>query len=172
MVLLLAGLLAGTAVPGTAGARRRAEARGAARLLVTRMRLARVQAVTRGASVALRISAGPNGPVMAAFADGNGNGVRQADILAGLDPRIDADVAIADLFPRVGPGSADGTPPEPQPPGTFDLFSFSPVGTASSGTVYLQAGPTAQVAVRVLGATARVRVLERHPLTGRWNEAP
>lgn len=172
MVLLIAGLLAGTAVPVAAGARRRAEARGAARLLAARMRLARVQAVTRGAHVALRISTGPGGPVIAVFADGNGNGVRQADILVGLDTRIEATVAIGELFPRVGPGSADGTVPDSQPPDTFDLFSFSPVGTSSSGTVYLQAGHTAQFAVRVLGATARIRVLERHPVTGQWTDTP
>jgi hypothetical protein len=37
--------------------------------------------------------------------------------------------------------------------------SFTPDGTASSGTVYVRGRGGAQYAVRVLGATARTRVL-------------
>ncbi len=172
VVLLLAAVLGALAVPVTAGARRRADARGAARLLATRMRLARVQAVARGVNVALQIGAGPSGPLVRVFADGNGNGVRQADIASGVDPPIEPDIPLGELFPWVGLGAADGAIPDGAEPVPVDLYSFSPVGTASSGTVYLQAGPSAQFAVRVLGATARVRVLQRQALTGAWEERP
>lgn len=171
-VLLLAGLLAGVSIPVTTAPRARADAQGAARVLATRLRLARAQAVARGVNVGIQISDGGAGPLVDVFADGNGNGVRRAEILTGVDPRIDATVGLRELFPRVGLGAADGRLPPTGTRAAPELFSFSAAGTASSGTVYLQAGVSTQVAVRVLGATGRVRLLQRHPISGAWEEQP
>jgi hypothetical protein len=52
--------------------------------------------------------------------------------------------------------------------GASDLLSFSPFGTATSGTVYLRSRGGRQYAVRILGATGRVRVLEYSHETGKW----
>ena len=40
-------------------------------------------------------------PTVAMYADGNGNGVRTADMSAGLDLLIEKAVRLSDLFPRV-----------------------------------------------------------------------
>ena len=56
---------------------------------------------------------------------------------------------------------------------TFDtsvLMSFSPLGTASSRTLYLRGADGSQYAVRVLGATGRTRVLRLVVSTGAWVE--
>jgi hypothetical protein len=55
--------------------------------------------------------------------------------------------------------------------GGLSLFSFSPDGTATTGSIYLTSHDGSRFAVRVLGATARVRI-ERY-VTARdvWMEA-
>ena len=53
---------------------------------------------------------------------------------------------------------------------TTTLMSFTPLGTASSGTLYLRGRDGSQYAVRVLGATGRTRVLRYEPVTRTWVE--
>jgi hypothetical protein len=55
-------------------------------------------------------------------------------------------------------------------PATSALMSFSPIGTASSRTLYLRGGDGSQYAVRVLGATGRTRVLRYVAGTRVWVE--
>ena len=52
--------------------------------------------------------------------------------------------------------------------GVADTLTFSPLGTATSGTIYLRSREGRQYAVRVLGATGRTRVLEFRPETASW----
>lgn len=162
-----AGVLAAATVPQLTTGVERARAGGAARYLAGRLAFARSQAVARSTNVALAFTAEGNTFTVAMYADGNGNGVRTADMSAGLDPLIEKAVRLSDLFPRVVLSLSD---PSDTSPATSALMSFSPIGTASSRTLYLRGADGSQYAVRVLGATGRTRVLRYVASTRAWVE--
>jgi Tfp pilus assembly protein FimT len=171
-VLCVAGLiviLSGIAVPTVLGSIDRSRGYAAARYLGTRLNLARTQAVARSASVALRFEEDARGISFTVYQDGNRNGVRTRDIQRGVDPMIDPPARLFELFPGVEiavtpeAGGGDGVQV-----GSSNLLSFSPMGTATSGTVYVKGSDGTQWAVRVLGATGRTRVLRFDTRTGQW----
>lgn len=115
-------------------------------------------------------------------ADGNGNGLRSAEITRGVDPILSAEESLEGKVESVALGiPAGGTYPE-APPGTetltaaddpvrfgrSDLVSFSPVGSASSGTIYVTDGRRGLYAVVLFGPTARLRVWRYIPEERRW----
>jgi hypothetical protein len=134
------------------------------------MALARAQASSRSATVALRFEEAGRDVRIGVFADGNGNGVRTHDIDLGVDPRLEEDVALGSLFPGVTIAETNEADEGGVRLGRTTLLSFTPEGTASSGTIYLKGPDDAQWAVRVLGATARTRILQRMAATGEWVE--
>jgi hypothetical protein len=115
---------------------------------------------------------------MRAYADGNRNGLRSAEIASGVDPPIGLPDRLDELFPGVtfgfisGASLIDGTPVSPGDDpirlGTSNTVIYSPLGTSSSGTVYLRGRGRWQFAVVVLGATGRGRVLEFDAVTRTW----
>ena len=161
------GVLAAAAVPQLITGLERMRALGAARYLAGRLALARSQAVTRSANVAVLLEADGDTFTCAMFADGNGNGVRTSDIATGVDPQIAERIRLSALFPRVELLLND--PADTASRDTAALMSFSPIGTASSRTLYLRTTDS-QYAVRVLGATGRTRVLRYVPSTRAWIE--
>jgi len=115
----------------------------------------------RTSTVALRFAREPRGITFGAFIDGNRNGVRARDILAGLDRPVEAPVLLADIFPGVAIALSAGLGGDAALQlGGSDLLSFTPSGTATSGSVYIRGPDGSQFAVRVLGATGRARVLQ------------
>jgi Tfp pilus assembly protein FimT len=164
----LIAVLAGAAIPQLTAGVERSRTLGAARYLASRLALARAQAVARSANVALLLSAAGNTFETAMYVDGNGDGVRTRDISAGIDTLVSVPVRLSNLFPHVTLFLND-----PIVTSTFDtsaLMSFSPMGTASSRTLYLHAADGSQYAVRVLGATGRTRVLRFVASNGAWVE--
>jgi Tfp pilus assembly protein FimT len=139
-----------TAVAGPVSLAGVKRARGWAgtRFVAARLVRARAQAVARGTAVALRFAGDGEHTTLASFVDGNRNGVLTRDIDSGADPSLDEPVPLSALFPGVAISGDDGP----------RLFSFSPDGTATTGSVFLQSRDGSRFAVRVLGATARVRV--------------
>jgi hypothetical protein len=105
--------------------------------------------VARGAAVAIRFDADGALTTLLTFADGNRNGVLTREIDGGIDPALEPAVPLASLFPGVTMRFD---------PGAQRLFSFSPDGTATTGSLYVASRDGTLFAVRVLGATARVRV--------------
>lgn len=104
--------------------------------------------------------------------DGNGDGVRTADITQQIDRVIEAPVHLSDLFPGAAIGLAPGTPAtNPVALGGTTILSFGPNGTATSGSVYVVGRDQTQWAVRVLGVTARARVLRYERVSGTWINA-
>jgi type II secretory pathway pseudopilin PulG len=115
-------------------------------------------------------------------ADGNGNGLRSAEIARGVDPVLTADDALERQVADVTLGLPPGGPYPEAPPGTgrlsagddpvrfgrSDLVSFSPVGSASSGTIYVTDGRSGLFAVVLFGPTARLRVWRYRPEERRW----
>ncbi len=168
LVVALIGVLTGIAVPAAATALDELRTASAARYLAARIVGDRMDAIRRSTSVALRFQAAPPDYQFAPYADGNGDGVRTADIQRGLDARIGEPQQLRDNFPGVRFGLLPGVPDADGAAGggadgvrigSARLLTMTPEGTATSGTLYVQ-GRRAQYAVRVLGATGRTRVLK------------
>jgi type II secretory pathway pseudopilin PulG len=165
--LALALLVCGAGAPGLMAARDGVLANGAAELLVRELHGARIEALKLRANVAIRFE--PDGAdfLLAVYRDGNGNGVRAADIASGDDPLLRPRQSLCDQFAGVHFGFEPGVPdvdggdttadPDPIRVGRSRMLSFSPTGTSTSGTVYLRGPGPHQLAVRVLGGTGRVR---------------
>lgn len=167
-VAVLAGVAAGVVLRSVDHARGLA----AARALAARMTLARMQAATWGASVALRFEETAGGPVFSVYRDGNRNGVRTTDIERHVDVQVEPPAQLSERFPGVRIGLAPGAPVvDPVHIGNTTLLSFSPLGTATSGTIYIVGADRTQWAVRVLGATGRTRVLRYDPKRDEWGIA-
>jgi prepilin-type N-terminal cleavage/methylation domain-containing protein len=164
----LIAVLAAAAIPQLTAGVERSRTVGAARYLASRLALARAQAVARSANVALLLTAADGTFVVGTYMDGNGDGVRTRDITAGIDTAVAVPVRLSNLFPHVTLFLND-----PAVTSTFDtsaLMSFSPLGTASSRTLYLRGADGSQFGVRVLGATGRTRVLRFVASNGAWVE--
>jgi prepilin-type N-terminal cleavage/methylation domain-containing protein len=140
----------------------------AARYLAGRIAASRMDAIRRSRAVALRFQPAAPDYQFAAFVDGNGNGVRSADITAGIDRAVGVPRQLGTDFANVRFGLEIGRPDvdgvrnasaDGVRIGTSRILTVNPDGTATSGTLYVL-GRRAQYAVRVLGATGRTRVLK------------
>ena len=155
----LAAVVAAAAIPQALATLERSRVRGATRYLSAQMAAARAQAVGRGATVALRFAASPSGITFMPYVDGNRNGVLSQDIRDGIDRPSGASSRLEDLFPHVTIGLSVPAPGNPvQLSGGSDLLSFTPVGTATAGSIYVLGRDGSQFAIRILGATARIRI--------------
>jgi len=160
--------MAAVSVPHFLAGLDRSRTWAAARYLAARMNGARGYAVLRSTHVALRFVEARTGVTVQTFVDANHNGVRTTDIIAGIDAALDAPLRLRELFPGVDIGLAPELGSDPVRVGSSNLLSFSPLGTATSGTVYVRGRDGTQLAVRVLGATGRMRVLRYVPRTRAW----
>ena len=140
----------------------------AARYVAGRIGSTRIDAVRRASAVALRFEAVDGDYMYAPYEDGNGNGVRTAEIRAGIDRPLGPFERLGDKFPGVrfelAPGAPDadgqtGTGADGVRIGSARLLTMSADGTATSGTLYVR-GRRGQYAVRVLGVTGRTRMLQ------------
>jgi hypothetical protein len=139
--------------------------------------LARLEALKRHANVALRFEPDEADFQFGLYVDGNGNGVRTADIDAGVDRRIRPMERIDHQCPGVRFALEDGVPDIDGAAagdagairvGRSRMVSFSPIGASTSGTVYLLGRGKRQFAVRVLGPTGRVRLFEYSFAAEEW----
>jgi type II secretory pathway pseudopilin PulG len=169
-VLTVALIVAAMAIPQFLAGLDRSRGLIAARYLAGRLSEARIQAVTRSAVVALRFEQQPDGITFETFQDGNHNGVRTGDIQGQVDFSIEPPRRLWHLFPGVTIGLTPGSPATSavQLSGGSNLLSFTPMGTATSGTVHVRGPDGTQWGVRVLGATARTRLLQWDARTQQW----
>lgn len=176
-VLALGVTLTSIAVPLTADVVEETRVASAARNLAARIGGMRIDALKQSTCIGMRFQrAGPDDYSFELFVDGNGNGVRTAEISAGIDVRNGWPQRLGDQFPGVGFGLLPGIPDADAQSGTGTdgvrigsarILTMSPDGTSSSGTVYVR-GRRTQYAIRVLGATGRTRVLYFHPGKRQW----
>jgi hypothetical protein len=165
-------VICAVAIPHTVSTIDRSRALAATRYLAGRMALARAQAVSRSTTIALRFTATGTGFGIGVVEDGNRNGIRTHEIDLEVDRQIEAPVMLSDLFPGVDIGLTPQVPgSDPVQLGGSNILSFTAHGTASSGSVYVRGRDGTQWVVRVLGATARTRVLRFVPLSGEWVNA-
>jgi len=172
LVLGFAAVLTGTAAAGAHQSMARARGLVAARYLAARMTLARTQAAAWGAAVALRFEPTPDGPSFSVYRDGNRNGVQTAEIARNVDVQVEPPVLLPERFPGVRIGVAPGVAAaDPLHIGATTILTFSPAGTATSGTIYIVGADGTQWGVRVLGATGRTRVLRYEADRDEWSMA-
>ena len=175
-VTALAATLVGMAVPVTSTALDRIRTAAAARHVASAIATARIAAVKESTANALQFEADGDDYTFTPHADGNGNGVRTVDIRNGVDPQSGRQVRLRQDFPGVVFGLLAGIPdldggqgnPDGVRIGNARILTLAPNGSATSGTLYVH-GRRAQYAIRVLGATGRVRVFEYDPGARRWN---
>jgi hypothetical protein len=165
----MVAVMAAAAIPSSIAGLDMARTKGAARHLGARVAFARMEAAKRGVYVALRFEGSGAAVSFAMFADGNRNGVRTRDIDRGIDRRIDSRVRLAEQFPGVSYGlSAAAGGGDPLRIGSSQLLSISPVGTATSGTLYVRGRDGTQLAVRITGTTGRTRILRFDERSRQW----
>ena len=176
-VVALSATLAAVAVPVSTTTVDEFRARAAARHVAQQVTRLRIEAVKRSAFVGLRFVAGTDDYTYAAYADGNANGVRTADIGSGVDAPLNPPEMLSWNFPGVHFGIAAGVPDADNQPvtscdgvriGSARILSLNPNGSATPGTLYIVSAHGAQYAVRVLGATGRTRVLKFDRVSNRW----
>lgn len=170
----------GISVPLVTTGRHEQHVMNAARYVAGRIVLARAGAARRGAAIGIRFVRNGEGVTFRSYVDGNGNGVRAVDIGSGVDAPIETETSLGDRFegvrfelsaaaPAIGNSTPAGAGADPVQLGGNDILSLTPLGTATSGTLYLRSRGGHQAAVRILGATARVQVFQFDFQAGRWN---
>ena len=146
------------------------------------LREARSLAIRHGCAVAVRFYPEPHRVGFAHFIDGDGDGVRNADIRGGVDRALGPHRWFAHVGGRVGFGFPAGVRPrDPGDPGrrldrledpirfnASELASFNSLGGGTAGSVYLTDGRDRLTAVRLLGVTGRLRILRWDRRTDSW----
>ncbi len=153
----------------------------AAREVAGFLTAARARAVFQGAAVGVKWIAVAGDLVLTDYQDGNGDGVRTADIKKGVDRLVAGPYWLGSRHPGISfsfvPGLAGLVDPSGTPIGSLadpirfgrsDICSFSPIGDASPGTVYLSNGKTRQAAVRVTPTTGRIQIWTWHGKKLKW----
>jgi len=184
-VMGILGVLLALSVPPLIRTSARLRVSLAAHEVAAALRQTRMRAVLENAHVAVRfthVGRGDDRVLWAIYADGDGDGVRTRDIRTGQDPLLDGPRLLRRFDTSVRPGFADGpNPRDPADPkrrlsrphdplrfGRSDLVSFGPLGTSTPGSLYLTDGVHWTAAVRVYGATGKIRVIVYDPDTETW----
>ena len=170
--------LTGVAVPQTLTGLDDLRASGATRYVSARLHQARSEAVMRSADVAMQFVLSERGYTFAVYVDGNRNGVRSRDIERGVDRRLGAMERLGDSFSGVEFGAVadlpaidpDGSTPGDDPIrlGSSGLATFTALGTARPGSLYIRSRRGHQYAIRILGVTGRTRMLRFNARTRHW----
>lgn len=181
VVLALFSVLLSLAAPPLMRAVGDLRLRLAAGEVVSALRGARWLAMRRGANVAVRFWPDAQGSATyATYRDGDGDGVLNKDITAGIDTLVmparrveQAGNQMRFGFPagrrvRDASGRLMDRLDDPIRFNQSDLASFGPLGTSTPGSVYLTDGRRRLVAVRVLNRTGKVQVLVYDFKTETW----
>jgi type II secretory pathway pseudopilin PulG len=153
--------LAGVAIPQMLASIDAMRTAGAARYVSARLQRARMEAVARSTSVAMRFKTDASGYIQAGVDRQIALVERLGDSFAGVEFGT-----LPDL-PPVDPG---GTPPGDDPIriGASDLLTFTPHGTSTTGSLYIRGRRGDQYVVRIFGDTGKTRVLKFDVRSGKW----
>ncbi|HSP14230.1 MAG TPA: GspH/FimT family pseudopilin [Thermoanaerobaculia bacterium] len=179
IVVAIIGLTAGVATPHAQSLRRRAAVRATVAEIRAMFRAARSRAVTRSANAGVKFTQGARDWQFAIYDDGDGDGVRTDDIKSGIDRRatksrnVSPDPELASVaLPSIVAVDPDGAPMKsgasPVQFGSSKICSFSAMGQATSGTIYLADSGGEAWCVRVFGGSGRVRLLRYDAKRRRW----
>ena len=111
-------------------------------------------------------------PVFLLYRDGNYNGIRRRDIRRGTDVRMREPYRLSETHPGVRYGSTGAAGDAPILPGLRigrgKMVSFSPLGSSTTGTLFLSNQYGIVYAVVVFGSTGRVRIARYRG--GQWEK--
>jgi type II secretory pathway pseudopilin PulG len=176
IALAVAMGLSALAMPLAAHVLDTARARHGGALLAAALRAARQSAVATRQTTAVVFDRVGTGWGFRTCRDMNGNGVRRAEVAAGVDacggPTVELSATISDVSIAVSaaiPGPEGDAPSvDPVRFGPSDLASCSPAGGCSPGTVFIRSSGGAQFAVRFGSMTGRARLLRYEPGSRQW----
>jgi len=170
LALAILGLFLTVSVPAFGAALSRARVAAAAREMASEMARLRSDAIAMRRGVGLRFSTAGGRRQYAVYADGDGDGIRADDIASGRDPLLVAARDLPSRWEGIDFGLLDAAIPEVPPAsgvlapgsdpvrfGSSDIVSFTPWGTASSGTLYISDARDSVFAVVLYGHTGRIR---------------
>jgi type II secretory pathway pseudopilin PulG len=155
----------------------------AAAEVASTLRVARAYAIRHNAHVGVKFRVADGGAVSwSLHRDGDDDGVRTDDIDEGIDPAVLPGQRLAHFgrSTRLGfpPGPAPRDPSDPsrrldrlEDPIRFnrsDIASFGHLGGATPGSVYITDGERFLAAVRLFGATGKVKVLQYDRISETW----
>ena len=181
VVIAIIGIIALCAMPAFAAYRRQASVIAAGNEMRSLLRAVRSRAIARGRNAGVKFVKSGNNWTYTLYDDGNGNGIYNADINKGIDRRYfgpalvmpQFQTAAIALLPKTvrDPDGAKLLPTDPALQfGTSTICSFSPVGSSTSGTIYISDGIDNLYAVRVYGASGKVRMLRYNAGLQKWEE--
>lgn len=137
---------------------------------------ARLEAVRRNMNVGVRFRQAGDDWALGLYGDTNGNGIRTADILSGIDVVLDPELAFSARASSIRIARLPDVPDVNGAPGgdavrfgASGIASFDADGSASSGSLYLSDGRE-QIAVTVTPATGRVRVRQWDRRARQWRQ--
>lgn len=179
IVTAIVATAAAMSMPVWSNAADAAEANAAARHIAGLIARARFEAARRSRVVALRFAEAAGETAFSLVVDGDADGVSAADVAAGLDVEIrppdrlsdhfgGARFAVAGTMPAIDGAGMLTALDAPIRLGPAQQVSLGPLGTATSGTLYIASRRGVQYAVRIAGVTGRVRVLRYVPGEARW----
>ena len=171
--LVLVSLAAVVVVPALGSMRASALTAAGARHLAVTLHALRWKSVAQGRGHGLYFVRDTMGWCWYEVRDGNGNGLRVAEIANGSDPTLAGPRRLENVgspIPRVPPstGWIDDLD-DPIRIGNTKLLAFSPSGTSSSGTLYVTDRRERLYAVVLYGMTAKIRVWRYTAASGQWN---
>ena len=169
------GAVAGISVPAVSSTVEEIRAAAAARHVAARIADLRIEAVRRSSTVGFRFEPRGDDYAFTRFLDTNGNGLRAADVTSGFDLALGRTERLSEHFTGTGIGLLPGFPdldggtgnPDGLRIGASSFLSMSSNGSCTGGTLYIH-GRRSQFAVRVLGATGRVRLFRYDTASRRW----
>jgi prepilin-type N-terminal cleavage/methylation domain-containing protein len=182
VVLGILALLVGVAIPAAAYVRDQGRVAAGARYMATAFQAARWNSVAHRKARGFAFERLGSDWVFRIVEDGNGNGLRTSEVRKGVDRVLSGPHRLGEFVEGVEPGFPPGGPFPKIPPekgfisdtsdpvqfGSSDLVSFTPLGSSSSGTLYLTDGREALYGVVLFGPTVRVRVWRYDRKAGRW----
>lgn len=141
---------------------------------------ARGRAIFKRRDVGVRWISSGGDLTLAIYEDGNGNGVLSSDIRTGDDRLVAGPISMRKRFPLVSfsivsrvtvdpNGTPIGSREDPIRFGRSDICTFSPLGHASPGSVYVSNGKR-QGLVRVSPSNAKIQIFEWEPTGRRWQK--
>jgi hypothetical protein len=174
VVLFVILILVTITVPPALGLAREYHLRGAAHGLRGLIRQVRSLAAAQARYAGIVFDEVSGEPFMSVHVDGNGNGIRRAEVESGIDPRVRGPWLLTSEFPGVRYGAPPAGASDPGLPGlrigASRILSFSPLGSSTSGSILLSNEYGLVYGVVVFGPTGRTRV-GRYRL-GRWEPLP
>ncbi len=181
VALALVGLFLVAALPALGSALSRGRTGAAARDLAGVFARLRSTAIASHQRVGLRVTRAGDRYRYGEYVDGDGDGIRTDDIVAGRDPLVGELRDLPSIYPGIDFGLLDDAVPaipprrgvlaphdDPVRFGRSDIVTFTPLGTASSGTLYISDGRESLVAVVLYGHTGRIRLWSFDRATWKW----